>query len=437
MGGHTNARKSPIYRRSEGLAAAQPQLVPSLGDRLESDHFVRSLRGLAEKALGTELRSHSNLAGGFSYDPVDLLCVWLYGFMRGILTTRRLEEACRYDIRFEYLCRSCRPDHTTLSRFRLMLGPQMDALMLRVLEEGESQKVLGRTTMAVDGTKIAARRSQWLRKARQDADRAQAFEEEAQTMLTHGQYLVGYNVQTAADADSGMIMGYAVSAKPEDSSQMPDVLAAVKKQSGGLSKQAVADKGYDGSQNAVALENAGVLAYLPRARKERIPPFTRAASGQMVCAAGHVAAESLWTNCNGRVYRVYRVSKCLKCPLKSSCPSKGHKQRQMYVADDDPGHARLAANARCDKEDGKRLLRLRGPTIERPFAQIKHRFGLRRFGLAGMAKARTEFGIAVLAYNAQRLIRLVLAIFGCFQRQISPNFLIQAPNPALGLPLAT
>jgi transposase len=407
----TNVRPRPIYRRSDGIASAQPSLIVTVDDRLEPDHFVRTLRGFVERVLGAQLRSRSNRAGGFPYDPVDMLCVWLYGFMRGILTTRPLEQACRYDVRFEYLCRSCRPDHSTLSRYRQWLGPDLDKYMLRVLTEAEEQGVLGRQTMAVDGTKIPARKSQWLRKVKEESEKAQAIEEEAQTMLTHGKYLVGYNVQAAADAKSSMIVGYVITNKAEDSSQMEDVLKAVKKQSGKLSKEVIADKGYDSSTNAVALKAAKVKAYLPRARKNAKPPFKRSRDGKMVCAAGHVASEGVWKGRNGRLYRQYTVSKCRTCPLKHSCPGKG-PQRHLKVTMDDPGHLRLAANARCDEKAGKQLLRLRGPTIERPFAQIKHHFGLRRFGLTGMAKARIEFGIGALTHNIRTLIRLAMRCFG-------------------------
>lgn len=390
-------------------------MVVSIDDRLSKDHPVRGLRALVEKVLGPELRSRSNLAGGFPYDPGSMLCVWLYGYMRGILTCRPLEEACRYDLRFEYLCRSCRPDYTTLSRFRLWLGEDLERYMLLVLEEAEKDGILSRKTIAVDGTKIPAHTSQWLRKKKGEADKAQATEDEAQTMLTHGQYLIGYNVQAAADAKSGMIVGYVVTNKAEDSSAIQGVLEAVKKQSGKLSKRVVADKGYDSSPNAVALEQAGVKAYLPRARREVKPPFKRTEDGKMVCAAGKVASESQWKNRNRRLYRAFRVSGCTKCPLSASCPGKG-KQRSMHVPVDDPGLARIRANARCDRPIGQRLLKVRGPTIERPFAQIKDRFKLRRFGLTGMAKARIEFGIAALAHNIQRLIRLNLRCLARFSR---------------------
>lgn len=409
---HTNARKQPVFRRSEGLASAQPSMLVCLDDRLEKDHPIRELRELVEKVLGSELRSRSNLAGGFPYDPAAMLCVWLYGYMRGILTCRPLEEACRYDLRFEYLCRSCRPDYSTLSRFRLWLGEDLEGYMLLILTEAEQRGVLSRKTMAVDGTKIPAHKSQWLRKKKEEADKAQALENEAQTMLTHGQYLVGYNVQAAADAESGMIVGYVVTNKAEDSSAMKDVLDAVKKQSGKLSKRVVADKGYDSSNNAVALKQAGVKAYLPRARKEAKAPFKRTQEGKMVCAAGKIASEGGWKGRNGRLYRTFTVSGCKKCPLSVPCPGKG-PQRHMKVPTDDPGHARLQANARCDREIGQSLLRARGPTIERPFAQIKDRYKLRRFGLTGMAKARIEFGIAALTHNIQRLIRLNLRLFAC------------------------
>jgi transposase len=383
-------------------------LVVSLDDRLEPNHLVRSVRALTEEVLGLRLRSNTNLVGGFSYDPVDLLSVWLYGFMLGILSSRRLEEACRYDIRFEFLCRSCRPDHTTLSRFRGSLGKELDALMLDVLTEADRRGVLSRKTMAMDGTKISARRTQWLRKVVSEADQEQTLEDEAQTMLNHGQYLVGYNVQTAADTESGLIVGYVVTSSPSDGTQAPCVLEAVAKHSGALSEQVVADKGYDTAGNALALKQAGVTAFIPRAMpRSRQSIFTARADGRFECPAGHVAREDTNLNRHGRLYLRYRVSKCPTCPLQGSCAGKG-KERAIYVPADEAGSARMAANARCQGEEGQRVLRLRGPTIELTFAHIKGEFGLRRFKLAGRERASLEFGLAALAYNTRRLIRLHL-----------------------------
>lgn len=252
----TNARSRPVYRGSEGLGSCQPGLFVVSDDRLEGDHFVRRLRSLVEDLFGEELRSRSNLSGGFSYDPVLLASVWIYGFLDGNLTSRRLETLCRYDARYEYLAGSCRFDHTTLSRFRCSWGEAMDEAMARLLLVSQQMGILQRRTMVVDGTKIAAVRSQW-RKVRKEADAQEALESEAVTMVSHGKYLVGYNVQVAADLDSGLLVGYVATNAPSDVSVLGEVCETVKRQSGALSEQAVCDRGYDSSTNAVALAEQG------------------------------------------------------------------------------------------------------------------------------------------------------------------------------------
>lgn len=402
----TNLRSTAVFRRGNGVAAAQPPLLVTVDDRLPSDHFVRLLLPLVEEVLGSELRRTCSKVGGFPYDPVCLLCVWLYGYMLGIRTSRRLEEMCRYDSRFEFLCRSCRPDHTTLSRFRQALGESMDELLARVCQAAQSEGLLSRKTKAVDGTKMAARTSQW-RRARKEADQAEALEQEATTMVSHGQYLVGYNVQAAADTDSKMVLGYVVSTAAEDRSQMEGVLDAVERQSGQTSAQVVADSGYDSSINALALEEAKIEAYLPTSRKEKRPVFEPDGCGNLVCAAGHVAKQRRWVDKRrgDKLYNVFRVSKCAGCPLQKFCPGKG-KQRLMRVLACDSNFAKHQANARCKTAQGKSALRARGPTIEFVFAVVKGRYGLRRFVLGGTQGAAKEFGLAVLAHNFERFNHL-------------------------------
>ena len=55
--------------------------------------------------------------GAPAYHPRALLSVWLYGFMTGVRSTRKLETACRDQIPYLWLTGSQRPDHNTLWRF--------------------------------------------------------------------------------------------------------------------------------------------------------------------------------------------------------------------------------------------------------------------------------------------------------------------------------
>jgi transposase len=402
----TNARNVPVFRSSAGWASDQGTLLLSSVDLLEADHLVRKLLKLVDDLFGQELRVDCNLTGGFRYDPVSLLAIWMYGYLQGELSSRKLEEHCRYDVRFEFLARSCKPDHTTLSRFRTALGSKIDDLMVRFCFAAAELGVLQRKTMVIDGTKMTALRSQWSR-ARKKADEIEDLEAEAVTMVSHGQYLVGYNVQAAADADSTLIVGYVVTSQPSDSKLLEEVCQAVKHQSGELSKQAVCDKGYNSSANALALAQAQVEGYLPPPRKKP-PPFALNDSQEMACMAGHIASKHEWVDSkNGnKRYDLFRVSACAQCPFNSECPGKG-RQREMKVLAVDPSDEKHKANQRCLTDDGKKLMKIRGQTIERAFAVIKGCFKLRKFKLRGRKKVAIEFGLAVLTYNLQVFMRLV------------------------------
>ena len=63
-------------------------------------------------------------AGPARYDPVMLLAVWMYAYLRGVLSTRAVEDRCRYDATFRVACGREVPDHTTFSRFRQHLFAQ-------------------------------------------------------------------------------------------------------------------------------------------------------------------------------------------------------------------------------------------------------------------------------------------------------------------------
>ena len=75
-------------------------LPPSLDELLSLDHpaqfvaeFVDALDREEWKELGVEIEGDP--LGALSYHPRALLSVWLYGFMIGICSSRKLEAACR------------------------------------------------------------------------------------------------------------------------------------------------------------------------------------------------------------------------------------------------------------------------------------------------------------------------------------------------------
>lgn len=401
-------RSRAIYRKGVGAGGSQPVLfASSLAEVLKGESLVLALGGLVERVIGPVLGRDFPHSGGYSYDPGSLFCVWMLGLVKGVSSTRALEEHCRYDDRFRYLCKGCFPDHTTLSRFRKALGPRLDELMLMVARAAMSEGHLKLRQVAADGTKLAAACTQW-------RHRAEAMDEEqdAQTLVTaQGSFLIGYNLQVAVDIESGFIAGMEVVPGANDLRGLEPLLESMERQSPSLPQALVADKGYDSFVNAHALDVRGIAGYLPKSRNSPAP-FTQTEDGVFRCLSGHVPKESLWASKEGKQYRNLLVSRCRQCPHAAECglPRKAH-QRRMKVPSGEFLGDRRSANIRCESLEGQALMRARGPTVELAFARLKQQMGLRRFRLRARSGARLEFGMYVLALNLRLLLRLFWRLF--------------------------
>ena len=77
--------------------------------------FVDGLKGEDWEEIGVD--RYGDPMGAPSYHPRGLLGVWLYGFMSGVRSSRKLEAACRDQIPYLWLTGCQRPDHVTLWRF--------------------------------------------------------------------------------------------------------------------------------------------------------------------------------------------------------------------------------------------------------------------------------------------------------------------------------
>ena len=97
-------------------------LPPTLDELLPSDHPARFVAEFVD-ALDREDWAEMDVAidgdplGAPAYHPRALLSVWLYGFMNGIRSSRKLEAACRDQIPHLWLTGWQHPDHNTLWRF--------------------------------------------------------------------------------------------------------------------------------------------------------------------------------------------------------------------------------------------------------------------------------------------------------------------------------
>jgi hypothetical protein len=93
--------------------------------------------------------------GAPSYHPKLLLSVWLYGFMTGIRSSRKLETACREQLPYLWLTGLQTPDHNTLWRFYQEHRQGMRCLLQHTVQTAITAGLLDLAFQAVDGSKVA------------------------------------------------------------------------------------------------------------------------------------------------------------------------------------------------------------------------------------------------------------------------------------------
>jgi transposase len=110
---------------------------------------------------------------------------------------------------------------------------------------------------------------------------------------------------------------------------------------------------------------------------------------------------------------------CAECPLKALCVP-GKQRARMINREQYEEHRQRHATKMATPE-AQATYKLRRHAGERPFAVIKHQFGLRRFLLRGLDRVRDEWRWATTAFNLQRLMSLVRSRAGPLQPSTAPN----------------
>ena len=135
-------------------------MPPSLDEVLADDHparlvaaFVDSLTAAEWAELGVDLAGQP--LGAPAYHPRALLGIWLYGFMTGVRSARRLETACREQLALQWLSGYQQPDHNTLWRFYREHRNQLRGLLRHTVQIAARLGLVDWALQAVDGTKVA------------------------------------------------------------------------------------------------------------------------------------------------------------------------------------------------------------------------------------------------------------------------------------------
>lgn len=444
---------------------------PSLDELIPADHPVRVIDAFVESldlAALAFAKTAPAATGRPPYHPGDLLKLYLYGYLNQVRSSRRLEREAARNIELLWLLNRLCPDFKTIANFRKDNPPAIVGVCRAFTLFCREQALFGAELVAIDGSKFEAvasrkqvvtpkriaaeltsieeRIGQYLRsldeadvsepavpssgdthsaietlRARQQQWQALAGEMQAngetQRVITEpearlmrasgGGHVVGYNVQTAVDAQHHLIVSFEVCQDGNDHRQLYPMATAAQETLEAETLTAVADTGYRNGEQAAQCEARGItpVAPAPRVVNPRGDYFTRERfdydphSDSYRCPAGEVLTRGR-TDHKLQV-RHYTTSACRECARRPQCTGAPRRTvlRHFYAE-------QVEAMDRRAK-DRPELMTARRCLAEHPFGTIKHMMGLPRFLVRGLTKVKAEMALSITAYNLRRVINIL------------------------------
>jgi transposase len=136
-------------------------LPPSVQDLVPPGHVAHFVRNTVREQLDLSsiLSSYSEERGYPPYHPTMMVALLLYGYSRGVYSSRRLEQACEERVDFMTVTALNRPDFRTIAEFRRRHLGALGDLFVQVLKLCRAAGLVKLGHVALDGTKIQANAS--------------------------------------------------------------------------------------------------------------------------------------------------------------------------------------------------------------------------------------------------------------------------------------
>lgn len=94
-----------------------------------------------------------------NYHPSLLLRLYIYGYLNGVRSSRKLEQECRRNLEVMWLCGSLVPHYHTIADFRKRHPEQIKAVFREFVSLMCNWRLVGKKTVAIDSTKYRAQNS--------------------------------------------------------------------------------------------------------------------------------------------------------------------------------------------------------------------------------------------------------------------------------------
>lgn len=235
---------------------------------------------------------------------------------------------------------------------------------------------------------------------------------DARSMATSGRGsgVVGYNVQTAVDTETHLIVAHDVTMTGSDRRQLARMSKLTKATLDVEHLEVVADRGYFNSPEILACKDANVTVTLPKPQttnNKKKGRFVKAdfryepADDVYICPAGETLPYHMATQEKGLTLHRYWTNACVHCSIRDKCTTSVQRRVTRWEHED------VLEEVQRRLDENPQAMRTRRETVEHPFGTIKARMGATHFLMKQLKNVATEMALHVLAYNLTRVMNII------------------------------
>lgn len=397
---------------------------PSLRDLVPQGHLAHFVRDVVREQLDlSEIYAAYSEERGFPpYHPAMMTALLLYGYCRGIRSSRKLEQSCEERVDFMAVTGMAKPDHSRISEFRRRHRAALQGLFAQVVTLCGEAGLVTLGHVAVDGTKIQANASKHaamsygrMKKAQRELkaqikewfDQSDAADDEEDRRHGKGrrgdelpEWVKSKEERLAKIAQAKKRLEEQAAAEGQDEpdekaqSNFTDPESRIMRTGEGFVQGYNAQASVDAASHVVVAQS---VVDKPTDFDEMVPALDQiqAIAGrqpdELSADAGFVSEANLAALAQ-RGIRGYVATGRWK-----------HGTTEISTPRGSRGPLALAMRARLRRGGFRSRYRLRKQTVEPVFGRIKEALGLRRLLARGLNAARAEWALACTAHNLLKL----------------------------------
>ncbi|MCK4339795.1 MAG: transposase, partial [Candidatus Cloacimonetes bacterium] len=334
-----------------------------------------------------EVKIRNDETGRPAYNPKVILKAVLLAYSRGIIGSRKIEQACKENVTFIAIIGWSTPDHSTIAEFISSMQEEIEFLFRNILLICDEMGLLGGTKFSLDGLKLSSNASEeWsgrkadLRKKKEKIEKwllenegkqgkrskeiqSNITDNESAKMKTSHGVIQGYNCQALVDSKHQIIVHGEAFGSGQDTGHIGPMIEGAKENVKAIGqgenyfegKIVIADSNYHSEDNFKKCNDEKINAYIPDVYfRKRDPQFATADRHKpekkgrytredfqydeekdvYICPNGkELRLDNRRTNIRNYVLRKYasRQRDCTDCKLREKCLRKKETKRRYLL----------------------------------------------------------------------------------------------------------